>query len=82
MADFFFQPETDCTDLILAARSRMPVCHNTLHMLRRYSLMTRNKLFLLWIEAHRDKIQAFAHNGQAYQRNYLARLDEMTRALL
>ncbi|MGE4195021.1 MAG: SGNH/GDSL hydrolase family protein [Pseudodesulfovibrio sp.] len=74
---FFLDLRQDYTRLLAAAGEFMPVCHNTLHMIRNYGRIFKNPLMAQFCDNHRPAAQAFLGNGPLYQANYLARLDEI-----
>ncbi|MFW5836413.1 MAG: SGNH/GDSL hydrolase family protein, partial [Desulfovibrionaceae bacterium] len=77
VAAFFSELQRDYTELLVACREEIPICHNTLHMIRTYAALRRNPRLVLWCRAHREKAEAYADNGVAYQRQYLHRIDEI-----
>lgn len=82
VGNFFFRPQTDFTDLLVACAPAMPVCHNLLHMIRAYGRARANPALSGWIRVHAAKAAAFTANGEAYRREYLAKLDELGKSLL
>jgi hypothetical protein len=77
VAAFFSDLGRDYTDLLVACRNEIPVCHNTLHMIRAYAALRRNPRLKLWCDAHREKLREFTANGEAYQQKYLQRIREL-----
>lgn len=77
VAAFFLDLKQDHTPLLAAAGEFMPVCHNTLHMIRHYGRIFRNPLMAQFCDNHLPAAQAFTDNGTLYQTRYLARLAEI-----
>lgn len=77
VAAFFLNLKRDYTDLLVAARSHMPVCHMTLHMIKAYARIHRNPDLAAWCDIHRNIAEQFTDNGPLYQRDYLNRIDEI-----
>jgi hypothetical protein len=79
VGSFFWDLGRDRTDLLVEAAPHMPVCHNTLHMIKYYGRVTRNPALAEWCRAHRERARAFTANGEAYRARYLDTLAEMER---
>lgn len=77
VASFFLDLGRDYTGLLVQAKSYMPVCHMTLHMIKAYGRIQRNPALALWCDAQIKAAQAFTANGPLYQEAYITRLDEM-----
>lgn len=77
VAGFFLDLGTDYTDLLVQAKERMAVCHNTLHMIKNYGRIHRNPAQALWCDAHLDAAAQFTTNGPLFQESYITRLKEM-----
>jgi hypothetical protein len=77
VASFFMDLGRDRTPLLAASGEFMPVCHNTLHMIRAYGRIFRNPLLATFCDAHRPAAETFTANGSFYRADYLARLDEI-----
>ena len=82
VGQFFFRPETDFTDLLVAAGPYMPVCHNLLSMVRAYGAWRRNPALAGWCEAHARTAAGFTANGEAYRREYLEKIEALRRLVL
>jgi hypothetical protein len=82
VGNFFFQPETDYTRLLVDCAPAMPVCHNLLHMIRAYGRRRANPALIDWIRVHAARASAFTANGQAYRREYLEKLASLEQFLL
>lgn len=74
---FFLDLRQDHTPLLAAAGEFMPVCHNTLHMIRNYGCIFKNPLMARFCDNHLPAAEAFIDNGPLYQAHYLARLAEI-----
>ncbi|WP_272699283.1 SGNH/GDSL hydrolase family protein [Desulfovibrio sp. Fe33] len=77
VASFFMDLGRDRTPLLAASGEFMPVCHNTLHMIRAYGRIFRNPLMATFCDTHRPAAEAFTSNGPFYRADYLARLDKI-----
>ena len=77
VGSFFMDLSRDRTPLLAASGEFMPVCHNTLHMIRAYGRIFKNPLLATFCDAHRPAAEAFTDNGPLYRADYLARLDEI-----
>ncbi|EGB14875.1 hypothetical protein DND132_1668 [Pseudodesulfovibrio mercurii] len=77
VGSFFMDLARDRTPLLAASGEFMPVCHNTLHMIRAYGRIFKNPLLATFCDTHRPAAEAFTANGPLYQADYLARLDEI-----
>ncbi|XXJ21061.1 SGNH/GDSL hydrolase family protein [Desulfovibrio caledoniensis] len=77
VGSFFMDLSRDRTPLLAASGEFMPVCHNTLHMVRAYGRIFKNPLLATFCDTHRPAAEAFADNGPLYRADYLARLDEI-----
>ncbi|QJB57242.1 SGNH/GDSL hydrolase family protein [Pseudodesulfovibrio sp. zrk46] len=82
IGSFFLDLSRDRTALLVQARERMPVCHNTLHMIKAYSRIFPNPDLAVWCEAHRRLAESFMDNGPIYQQVYLKRIDEIQHRVL
>jgi len=82
VGQFFFRPEEDFTDLLVACAPNMPVCHNLLHMVRAWATRHPSPELAAWVRVHRAKAAAFTANGEAYRREYLRKLDDLEQMLL
>ncbi len=79
IGSFFLDLDTDYTDLLVLTSDFLPVCHNTLHMIRTYGRIHRNPALGLWCRKHRLAAEAFIDNGPLYRQDYLKRIDEIER---
>ena len=77
VGSFFMDLTTDRSPLLAASGEFMPVCHNTLHMIKNYGRIHKNPLLARFCDDHRPTAEAFTDNGPVYQADYLARLDEI-----
>jgi hypothetical protein len=77
VGSFFMDLTRDRTPLLAASGEFMPVCHNTLHMIRAYGRIFKNPLLSTFCDAHRPIAATFTDNGPLYRTDYLARLDEI-----
>jgi hypothetical protein len=77
VGSFFMDLSRDRTPLLAASGEFMPVCHNTLHMIRAYGRIFKNPLLATFCDTHRPAAEAFTDNGPLYRADYLARLDEI-----
>jgi hypothetical protein len=77
VGSFFMDLTRDRTPLLAASGEFMPVCHNTLHMIRAYGRIFKNPLLATFCDTHRPTAEAFTANGPLYRADYLARLDEI-----
>ncbi|WP_207261736.1 SGNH/GDSL hydrolase family protein [Desulfovibrio sp. Huiquan2017] len=77
VGSFFMDLSRDRTPLLAASGEFMPVCHNTLHMIRAYGRIFKNPLLATFCDTHRPAAEAFTDNGPFYRTEYLARLDEI-----
>lgn len=77
VGSFFMDLSRDRTPLLAASGEFMPVCHNTLHMVRAYGRIFKNPLLATFCDTHRPAAEAFTDNGPLYRADYLARLDEI-----
>jgi len=77
VGSFFMDLGRDRTPLLAASGEFMPVCHNTLHMVRAYGRIFKNPLLATFCDTHRPTAEAFTDNGPLYHADYLARLDEI-----
>jgi hypothetical protein len=77
VGSFFMDLSRDRTPLLAASGEFMPVCHNTLHMVRAYGRIFKNPLLATFCDTHRPIAEAFTDNGPLYRTDYLARLDEI-----
>jgi hypothetical protein len=82
VGNFFFQPDVDCTELLIENAPVLPVCHNLLHMIRAYARRRVNPALLGWLRVHAAKAEAFTANGEAYRREYLGKLADLEQFLL
>ena len=82
VGSFFIDLGTDYTDLLVAAGKTMPVCHNTLHMIKAYARILKNPALAGWCDAHRKTAEQFTANGPLYQKDYLKRIDEIRQIAL
>jgi len=77
VAAFFVELNRDYTELLVACRHEMPICHNTLRMIRAYAVLRPNPRLNIWLQAHQEKAEKFLDNGVAYQQQYLQQLQEL-----
>jgi hypothetical protein len=77
VGSFFMDLTRDRTPLLAASGEFMPVCHNTLHMIRAYGRIFKNPRLATFCDTHRPTAEAFTANGPLYRADYLARLDEI-----
>ncbi|WP_319583308.1 SGNH/GDSL hydrolase family protein [uncultured Pseudodesulfovibrio sp.] len=77
VGSFFMDLSRDRTPLLAASGEFMPVCHNTLHMIRAYGRIFKNPLLSIFCDTHRPIAATFTDNGHLYRTDYLARLDEI-----
>jgi hypothetical protein len=77
VAAFFVELSRDYTELLVACRHEMPICHNMLHMIRAYAALRQNPRLEIWLQAHQEKAEKFLDNGDAFQQQYLQRLQEL-----
>jgi len=82
VGQFFFRPDEDFTDLLVAAAPNMPICHNLFHMIRAYAARRPNPALRSWIRVHAAKAAAFSANGEAYRTEYLEKLASLDQRLL
>lgn len=82
VGQFFFHPDEDFTDLLVAAAPAMPVCHNLLHMVRAYGTWRGNPGLAAWCDVHGAKAAGFVANGEAYRREYLDKVAALRQAVL
>uniref|UniRef100_I2Q0Q9 Uncharacterized protein n=1 Tax=Desulfovibrio sp. U5L TaxID=596152 RepID=I2Q0Q9_9BACT len=82
VGQFFFQPDGDFTDLLVAAAPSMPVCHNLLHMVRAYGTLRPNPALAEWCEVHAATAADFFANGEAYRREYLEKIEALRQTVL
>ncbi|BCS89685.1 SGNH/GDSL hydrolase family protein [Pseudodesulfovibrio sediminis] len=75
VAGFFLDLQSDYTPLLARMGHLMPVCHNTLHMIKAYGRIFKNPELTQWCDAHRKTAEQFTANGPTYQADYLRRLD-------
>ena len=74
--------QTDYTPLLAETGHLMPVCHNTLHMIKNYGRITKNPMLAKWCDAHRKTAEQFSDNGPLYRADYLRRIDEIKASAL
>lgn len=77
LGHFIFNPEQDQTPLLAACAEAIPVCHNTLHMLKHYGRMQNNPLIALVYEDQLHRATKFTDNGEAYRTRYVETLEEL-----
>jgi len=77
VATFFLDLGRDYTPLLREAAGAMPVCHNTLHMIRAYGRLHPTPDLAAWCDVHRARAEAFTANGSLYREAYLDRIDEI-----
>jgi len=77
VSGFFLDLETDYTSLLVQMAEFMPVCHNTLHMIKSYGRIAKNPDLAQWCDIHRKSAESFTANGPLYQADYLKRVDEI-----
>lgn len=77
VAGFFLDLGNDYTDLLVQAKSQMPVCHMTLHMIKAYGRIHRNPALAEWCDAHLEAATLFTGNGKLYQEAYIKRVESM-----
>ena len=77
VAGFYTDLAHDHTPLLAAAGPNMPVCHNTLHMIKNYGRIFRNPLLAQWCDAHEQTALGFHENGPVYRADYLQRIAEI-----
>lgn len=82
IASFFLDLGRDYTELLVQARTLMPVCHMTLHMIKAYGRIHRNPALALWCDAHLAVAHQFDANGPIYQEHYIERVEGMKRFAL
>ena len=71
IGSFFQHLEEDYSDLLVANKQAIPICHNTLHMMKHYGRVHRNPaLAELW-RVQEEKAATYTGNGPAYQQRYL-----------
>lgn len=78
---FFLDLQSDYTSLLVEAAPNMPVCHNTLHMIKAYSRITSNPALAAWCDAHIETAKRFTANGSLYQRDYIQRVLSIRQAI-
>ncbi|MDD3310903.1 SGNH/GDSL hydrolase family protein [Pseudodesulfovibrio sp.] len=79
VAAFFLDLGRDHTPLLREAAGAMPVCHNTLHMIRAYGRLRSTPDLAAWCDVHSAVAEAFTANGPLYRETYLERIDEIRR---
>lgn len=74
VASFFLDLSRDFTALLVQAKEFMPICHNTLHMIKQYGRIFQNPTLADWCDAHVEKARDFTANGPLYQEDYINRV--------
>ncbi|MGL1864150.1 MAG: SGNH/GDSL hydrolase family protein [Pseudodesulfovibrio sp.] len=82
IASFFLDIQKDYSNVLVQARTRMPVCHMTLHMIKAYSRIHRNPALALWCDAHLEVARQFTDNGPLYQESYIKRVEGIKQHVL
>lgn len=82
VGSFFWRPSEDFSGLLAAKGRDMPVCHKTLHMVRKYAALKRNPALLPWIDAQQKQIRDFTTNGPVFRQRYENALEDMRMKLL
>ncbi len=80
VGELLLHPQPDHTSLLAQFADSMPVCHNLLHMIDKYSRIQKNPRIASWCEAHAQAVRAFGtQNGPTFTHQYLERLAAIAR---
>ncbi len=81
VGSFFWRPNEDFSKFLATRGQEMPICHNTLHMVRKYAGIKKNPALLPWIDSQQERLQQFSDQGPAFRQRYADALEDMREEL-
>lgn len=77
IGSFYHDLNRDYSKILAEHGESMPVCHNMLHMIDKYSRIQNNEVLADWCRAHKRTASGFENNGALFRKLYLERLESI-----